>query len=49
MADGFDGLPHYDAFGELDGAAGIALPFLTLTGDTDSAWLRLYALEPLHS
>jgi lantibiotic modifying enzyme len=40
---------RYDYAGELDGAAGIVLALLTLSGKTGSQWLRLHVLEPLTS
>jgi lantibiotic modifying enzyme len=36
-----------DLSDELTGAAGIILALLTLSGDADTRWLRLHALEPL--
>lgn len=40
---------RYDYAGFLDGAAGVALALLTLSGNTPSLWMRLHALEPLAS
>jgi lantibiotic modifying enzyme len=38
---------RYDAVGLLDGVSGIALALLTLSGDADSSWMRLFGLRPL--
>jgi lantibiotic biosynthesis protein len=38
---------RYDAVGLLDGVCGIALALLTLGGDADSSWMRLFGLRPL--
>jgi lantibiotic modifying enzyme len=42
---GIDGVP-YDALGELNGVAGIAVALLTMAGDFDARWLRCHALAP---
>jgi hypothetical protein len=46
LARGFpDG--WYDAVGLLDGACGVALGLLTLAGDADASWMRLFGLRPI--
>jgi lantibiotic biosynthesis protein len=42
---GIDGVP-YDALGEPNGIAGIALALLTMIGEFDASWLRCHALAP---
>lgn len=43
MAIGNDGVP-YDALGELNGVAGIAIALLTMASGFDPGWLRCHAL-----
>jgi lantibiotic biosynthesis protein len=38
---------EYDAVGLLNGVSGIALALLTLSGDADSNWMRLFGLRPI--
>ena len=40
-------VPYYEAFGFLDGYAGIVLALCTLVDGTDASWMRLHALRPL--
>ena len=44
LTTGLDGVV-YDAVGELNGVAGIALALLTMAGDFSDAWLRIHALS----
>jgi hypothetical protein len=38
---------RYDAVELLDGVSGVALAALTLAGDADASWMRLFGLAPL--